>query len=61
MVWENTSKGTEVMFSVENNARMRFCDDLDVEMCACDYVPSLSEKKVVLKKLAASYYDEDKK
>ena len=49
------------MFSVENNARMRFCDDLDVEMCACDYVPSLSEKKVVLKKLAASYYDEDKK
>ena len=61
MVWENTSKGTEVMFSIENNARMQFCDDLDIEMCACEYAPSLSEKKVVLKKLANKYYKEDKK
>ena len=61
MVWENTSKGTEVMFSIENNARMQFCDDLDIQMCACEYAPSLSEKKVVLKKLANKYYKEDKK
>ena len=40
---------------------MQFCDDLDIEMCACEYAPSLSEKKVVLKKLANKYYKEDKK
>ena len=61
MVWENTSKGTEVMFSIENNARMQFCDDLDIEMCACEYEPSLAEKKTVYKKLASRYYKEDKK
>ena len=61
MVWENTSEGTEAMFSTENNARMQFCDNLDIEMCACDYVPSLSEKKGVLKKLADKYYKENKK
>ena len=56
MVWENTSEGTEVMFSTENQARMRFCEDLDVEICACDYVPSLEEKKTVLRNLSAKYY-----
>ena len=61
MVWENTSEGTEVMFSSENQARMRFCEDLDVEMCSCDYIPSLEEKKVMYKKLADNYYKEDKK
>ena len=61
MVWENTSKGTEVMFSTENQARMRFCEDLDVEICACDYMPSTTEKKNLFKKLADRYYDEDKK
>ena len=61
MVWENTSEGTKAMFSTENNARMQFCDNLDIEMCACDYVPSLSEKKGVLKKLADKYYKENKK
>ena len=61
MVWENTSEGTEAMFSIENNARMQFCDDLDIEMCACDYIPSLSEKKTMFKKLADKYYKEDKK
>lgn len=61
MVWENTPKGTEAMFSIENNARMQFCEDLDIEMCACEYAPSLSEKKVLFKKLASAYYKEDKK
>ena len=61
MVWENTSEGTEVMFSAENQARMRFCEDLDVEICACDYMPSTTEKKNLFKKLADRYYDEDKK
>ena len=61
MVWENTSEGTEVMFSTENQARMRFCEDLDVEICACDYMPSATEKKTLFKKLADRYYDEDKK
>lgn len=61
MVWENTSKGTEVMFSTENQARMRFCEDLDVEICACDCMPSAAEKKNLFKKLADRYYDEDKK
>lgn len=61
MVWENTSEGTEVMFSMENQARMRFCEDLDVEICACDYMPSATEKKNLFKKLADRYYDEDKK
>ena len=61
MVWENTSEGTKAMFSTENNARMQFCDNLDIEMCACDYVPSLSEKKGVLKKLADKYYKENNK
>lgn len=57
MVWENTSKGTEVMFSTENQARMRFCEDLDVEICACDCMPSAKEKKNLFKKLADRYYD----
>ena len=61
MVWENTSEGTEVMFSTENQARMRFCEDLDVEICACDCMPSAKEKKNIFKKLADRYYDEDKK
>ena len=61
MVWENTSKGIEVMFSTENQARIRFCEDLDVEICACDYMPSATEKKTLFKKLADRYYDEDKK
>jgi hypothetical protein len=61
MVWENTSEGTEVMFSTENQARMRFCEDLDVEICACDCMPSAKEKKNLFKKLADRYYDEDKK
>ena len=61
MVWENTSEGTEVMFSTENQARMRFCEDLDVEICACDCMPSAKEKKNLFKKLADRYYDEGKK
>ena len=61
MVWENTSEGTEVMFSTENQARMRFCEDLDVEICACDCMPSAKEKKNLFKKLADRYYDEDQK
>jgi hypothetical protein len=61
MVWENTSEGTEVMFSMENQARMRFCEDLDVEMCSCDHILSLEKKKAIFKKLADNYYDEDKK
>ena len=61
MVWENTSEGTEAMFSTENQARMRFCEDLDVEICACDCMPSAKEKKNLFKKLADRYYDEGKK
>ena len=61
MVWENTSEGTEVMFSTENQARMRFCEDLDVEMCSCDHIPSPLEKKVLYRTLADNYYKEDKK
>ena len=61
MVWENTSEGTEVMFSTENQARMRFCEDLDVEMCSCDHIPSPLEKKVLFRTLADNYYKEDKK
>lgn len=59
MVWENTSEGTEMMFSTENQARMRFCEDLDVEICDC--MPSAKEKKNLFKKLADRYYDEGKK
>jgi hypothetical protein len=61
MVWENTSEGTEMMFSTENQARMRFCEDLDVEMCSYDRILSLEKKKAIFKKLADNYYDEDKK
>ena len=61
MVWENTSEGTEVMFSTENQARMRFCEDLDVEICACDCMPSAKEKKNLFKKLADRYYGEGNK
>ncbi|MBQ7899090.1 MAG: VWA domain-containing protein [Bacteroidales bacterium] len=60
MVWENTSAGTEVMFRTENKARMRFCEDLDMEISMCDVAPSALEKKVLCRKLADRYYEEDK-
>ena len=58
MVWENTSEGTEVMFSTENKARMRFCADLDLQVCACDLAPTAAEKRDMFKKLADEYYKE---
>ena len=60
MVWENTSEGTEVMFSTENKARMRFCEDLDLQVCACDMAPTAAEKRDMFKKLADNYYKEEK-
>ena len=60
MVWENTSEGTEVMFSTENKARMRFCADLDLQVCACDLAPTAAEKRDMFKKLADNYYKEEK-
>ena len=58
MVWENTSEGTEVMFSTENKARMHFCEDLDLQVCACDLAPTAAEKRDMFKKLADNYYKE---
>ena len=57
MVWENTSKGTEKMFDIENNARAQFCDFLDAEIGSLDIMPSPGEKKHLLRKLAEKYYD----
>lgn len=59
MVWENTSKGTDVMFDTENQARARFCDFLAEELCSCESMPSPGEKKHIFRKLADKYYDED--
>lgn len=59
MVWENTSEGTEVMFCTENKARMRFCEDLDLQVCACDLAPTAAEKRDMFKKLADNYYKEE--
>ena len=61
MVWENTSEGTKKMFDDENEARMCFCEELDMEMCACDFEPSSAKRKEVFKKLATNYYDDGKK
>ena len=52
MVWENISEGTKKMFDNENEARMCFCEALDMEMCACDFEPSSAKRKEVFKKLA---------
>jgi hypothetical protein len=59
MIWENTSKGTEVMFSRENKAREHFCEALDVQVCACKCAPSAEQKKMMFRELADKYYEED--
>lgn len=58
VVWEKTSKGTEAVFTNENEAQSRYYDKMATTFCAN---ASIADRKKMRKQFSEEYYDKDKK